>query len=67
MLLSSHRVFWHFHEISALLVGLVLLVEAKTRSDEKASYVSGQAIPVTCLNRTMYDRPLSSMMEHVRS
>lgn len=58
MLLPSYRSFLHFNEIGAFLLGLVLLVEAKAKSDEKASYVSGQAIPVSCLNRTMYDTSL---------
>lgn len=42
-----------------LLLSLVgAVVEAKASKDEKASkanYVPGQAIPVSCLNRTMYD------------
>lgn len=55
MFLSTSRSFLLFHAFLAFLVGLVLSVEAKANSDEKASYVYGQAIPVSCLNRTMYD------------
>ncbi|KAI4278793.1 MAG: hypothetical protein LQ337_000757 [Flavoplaca oasis] len=53
MFLSTSRSFLLFHAFLAFLVGLVLSVEAKANSDEKASYVYGQAIPVSCLNRTI--------------
>lgn len=46
-----------------ILLGLVAaVVEAKASRNEqvsKVSYVPGQAIPVSCLNRTMYDLPIT--------
>ncbi|KAL8841819.1 MAG: hypothetical protein Q9176_003006 [Flavoplaca citrina] len=53
MFLSTARSFLLFHAFLAFFVGLVSSVEAKANSDEKASYVYGQAIPVSCLNRTI--------------
>ncbi|KAL9042776.1 MAG: hypothetical protein Q9180_000340 [Flavoplaca navasiana] len=53
MFLSTYWSFLLFHAFLAFLAGLVLSVEAKTNPDEKASYVYRQAIPVSCLNRTI--------------
>ncbi|KAL8671076.1 MAG: hypothetical protein Q9168_004424, partial [Polycauliona sp. 1 TL-2023] len=47
MLLLKHRSCRLLLELLAVLIGLVSLIEAKAKSDEKASYVSGQAIPIT--------------------
>ncbi|KAL8694312.1 MAG: hypothetical protein Q9218_001017 [Villophora microphyllina] len=38
----------------ALLILVATVVEAKASKDEKANYAPRQAIPVSCLNRTMY-------------
>lgn len=46
------------HEILISVLGLfsfTTLIVAKQGLDEKASYAPGQAIPVSCLNRTMYE------------
>lgn len=52
-------VYWGplFNDFLALVIGFLLyvnLTEGKASSDERASYAPGQAIPVSCLNRTMY-------------
>ncbi|KAL9019715.1 MAG: hypothetical protein Q9185_003053 [Variospora sp. 1 TL-2023] len=44
------------HSLLALVIGIVsyaTFTAAKGTSDEKANYAPGQAIPVSCLNRTM--------------
>lgn len=58
MLFLRFRGTFRCYEILILVLGLfsfAALTAAKQGSDEKASYAPGQAIPVSCLNRTMYD------------
>lgn len=56
MLLPGRKVTF-FSKARSLALGCVAfatLTAARVSSDEKASYAPGQAIPVSCLNRTMY-------------
>ena len=55
MPLSRHEGILYCCNVLVLLLGLVPFASAKKGPAEQASYAPGQAIPVSCLNRTMYD------------